>query len=170
MKTCINSEIGRLEGVIIHTPGSEVENMTPENAERALYSDILNLSIASKEYAQLSGVLGKVTKVFEVKQMLNEILENPVAKMQLLQEICNHEGISGMEEQLAEIPASHLAGLLIEGLQPDQLPQPRKISDAPAAQPVFYPRFGHGNEWQHAHRANGQPGARTRNHDYGSHF
>ncbi|MGC9353304.1 MAG: arginine deiminase family protein [Mariniphaga sp.] len=116
MKTCINSEIGRIEGVIIHTPGSEVENMTPENAERALYSDILNLSIASKEYAQLSGVLGKVTKVFEVKQMLNEILENPVAKMQLLQEICNHEGISGMEEQLAEIPASHLAGLLIEGL------------------------------------------------------
>lgn len=116
MKTCINSEIGKLEGVIIHTPGSEVENMTPENAERALYSDILNLSIASKEYAQLSGVLGKVAKVFEVKQMLNEILENPVAKMQLLQEICNHEGISGMEEQLAEKPASHLANLLIEGL------------------------------------------------------
>ena len=47
MKTCINSEIGKLEGVIIHTPGPEVENMTPENAERALYSDILNLSIRS---------------------------------------------------------------------------------------------------------------------------
>ena len=49
MKTCINSEFGKLEGVIIHQPGSEVENMTPENAERALYSDILNLAIASKE-------------------------------------------------------------------------------------------------------------------------
>ena len=36
MRTCINSEFGKLEGVIIHTPGSEVENMTPENAERAL--------------------------------------------------------------------------------------------------------------------------------------
>lgn len=25
----VNSEIGKLEGVIIHSPGSEVENMTP---------------------------------------------------------------------------------------------------------------------------------------------
>lgn len=116
MKTSINSEIGKLGGVIIHTPGSEVENMTPENAERALYSDILNLSIASKEYAQLAGVLQKITQVFEVKQMLADILEIPVAKMQLLQEICNHEGISGMEEQLAEKPASTLANLLIEGI------------------------------------------------------
>jgi arginine deiminase len=116
MKTCINSEIGKLEGVIIHSPGSEVENMTPENAERALYSDILNLSIASKEYAQLAGVLQRITRVFEVKKMLQDVLENNMAKMQLLQEICNHEGISGMEEQLAEKPAAQLADLLIEGL------------------------------------------------------
>ena len=46
----VQSEIGKLNGVIIHTPGEEVENMTPENAERALYSDIINLSIARKEY------------------------------------------------------------------------------------------------------------------------
>ena len=38
----VQSEIGKLNGVILHTPGEEVENMTPENAERALYSDILN--------------------------------------------------------------------------------------------------------------------------------
>ena len=42
----IQSEIGELEGVILHTPGAEVENMTPGTAQRALYSDILNLSIA----------------------------------------------------------------------------------------------------------------------------
>jgi arginine deiminase len=69
MKTAVHSEIGKLEGVIIHPPGSEVENMTPENAERALYSDILNLSIASKEYAQLAGVLHKISSVFEVKNL-----------------------------------------------------------------------------------------------------
>ena len=42
----VQSEIGKLNGVILHTPGEEVENMTPENAGRALYSDIMNLSIA----------------------------------------------------------------------------------------------------------------------------
>ena len=65
MRTCINSEIGTLEGVILHTPGSEVENMTPGNSERALYSDILNLSIASKEYTQLSGVLKKAQNLLK---------------------------------------------------------------------------------------------------------
>jgi arginine deiminase len=52
----VSSEIGLLEGVMIHTPGHEVENMTPGNAQRALYSDILNLSVATREYAHLKGV------------------------------------------------------------------------------------------------------------------
>jgi arginine deiminase len=30
-KVDIRSEIGELEGVIIHTPGPEVENMTPDS-------------------------------------------------------------------------------------------------------------------------------------------
>jgi arginine deiminase len=72
----VNSEIGELEGVILHSPGPEVENMTPENAERALYSDILNLSVASREYFELKEVLNKVTKTYEVKQLLTETLMN----------------------------------------------------------------------------------------------
>ena len=36
----IQSEIGKLKGVILHNPGAEVENMTPETAQRALYSDL----------------------------------------------------------------------------------------------------------------------------------
>ena len=71
----VQSEIGKLNGVIIHTPGEEVENMTPENAERALYSDIINLSIARKEYKQISGVLSKLTKTYEVKDLLLLILD-----------------------------------------------------------------------------------------------
>ena len=49
-QTEVNSEIGELEAVILHTPGPEVENMTPKSVERALYSDILNLSVAQQEY------------------------------------------------------------------------------------------------------------------------
>lgn len=116
MKTCINSEFGKLEGVIIHTPGSEVENMTPENAERALYSDILNLSIAAKEYAQLAGVLQSISPVLEVKDLLTKILENENVKFNLLKKICQNEGISGQEDELAKKTASVLANLLVEGV------------------------------------------------------
>ncbi len=116
MQTCINSEIGKLEAVIVHTPGSEVENMTPENAERALYSDILNLSIASTEYAQLIGVLKKTTKVFEIKKLLTEILKNNTWKEQLLSEVCTHEQIPGLEKEFIQHKEEDLAALLIEGL------------------------------------------------------
>ncbi len=116
MKTCINSEFGKLEGVIIHQPGSEVENMTPENAERALYSDILNLSIASREFALLEGVLQKVTSVFHVKNLLAEILKDENVKINLLKEVCKNEGNVVDPYQLAENQAINLANLLIEGV------------------------------------------------------
>lgn len=116
MKTRINSEFGKLEGVIIHTPGSEVENMTPENAERALYSDILNLSIASKEYAQLAGVLKSVTSVFQVKNLLAEILDKEQVKIDIIKEICASEGIAGKETELNQFSAEVLARFLVEGV------------------------------------------------------
>ena len=116
MKICINSEFGKLEGVVIHQPGSEVENMTPENAERALYSDILNLSIASKEFAALEGVLKKVTPVFYVKNLLTDILQVESVKIKLIKDICKNEGNVCNPNKLAENHAENLATLLIEGV------------------------------------------------------
>ena len=119
MRTSIHSEIGKLEGVIIHPPGSEVENMTPENAERALYSDILNLSIASSEYAQLAGVLRKVSSVFEVKSLLAETLKDEKVKTSLLNEICLAEKVDPYHS-LIDIPSEKLANLIIEGVVLDK--------------------------------------------------
>ena len=65
----VNSEIGDLEGVILHPPGPEVEYMTPENAERALYSDILNLPVARKEYDQLECLLRKLAPTFSLRPL-----------------------------------------------------------------------------------------------------
>lgn len=75
IKLEVSSEIGELEAVIVHTPGQEVANMTPKNAERALYSDILNLSVAQKEYCQFKGILQKHAKVFEMRDLLNDIFK-----------------------------------------------------------------------------------------------
>ena len=41
-KVRLYSEIGKLNAVLLHRPGIEIERMTPENAHEALYSDILN--------------------------------------------------------------------------------------------------------------------------------
>jgi len=119
----VRSEIGELEGVILHTPGSEVENMTPENAERALYSDILNLSVAQKEYKQLSGSLGEITQTYQVKDLLANILKDDKVKEIVIDKICKIEpelAVKGntycIKDTLLDQNAEDLASLLIEGV------------------------------------------------------
>lgn len=120
----VQSEIGKLNGVIIHTPGEEVENMTPENAERALYSDIINLSIAREEYKQIKGVLSKLTRTFEVKDLLCNILKDENVKAEVLNRIEKIEPFIGEEapkgslkEQLMDENAENLSRMLIEGVE-----------------------------------------------------
>lgn len=116
LKISVNSEIGELEGVILHTPGAEVENMTPQNAQRALYSDILNLSIARKEYSQLSGVLAKVAKTYQVQDLLFRVLSKDSSKQELITTICKHENSNYLIDELLSISAFDLSKLLIEGI------------------------------------------------------
>ena len=94
--------------------------MTPENAERALYSDILNLRIALSEYADFLSVLKKFTQVFEVKTLLKETLEQEVAKQSLLERLCKQDNYKFTTpeacEKLNNLPVARLTALLIEGV------------------------------------------------------
>lgn len=117
IKTSINSEIGELESVITHTPGAEVENMTPENAERALYSDILNLSVALPEYMEFNEVLKQFAQVFEVRDLLSGILDNSKVRNGLLKKICQSEGVDDVCSSLFALPSDVLARQLIEGVE-----------------------------------------------------
>lgn len=116
LKIDIQSEIGALDAVLLHTPGAEVENMTPQNVQRALYSDILNLSIARQEYEQLTGVLGKVADVYQVRDLLEKVLDDGKARMDLVRRICVSEDVSDYFDTLMEMSSKNLAGALIEGL------------------------------------------------------
>lgn len=113
----INSEIGELEGVILHTPGVEIESMTPSNIQEALYSDLLNLNIASKEYSNFSGVLSKWTKTYQVKDLLAEILKNKEVKSSLVNKILEVEKKEYLFAELIEKNHDELATILIEGLR-----------------------------------------------------
>jgi arginine deiminase len=116
MKIDVTSEIGELEGVIIHTPGNEVENMTPLNAERALYSDILNLSVALREYNQFKSVLKSLTTVFEMKDLMKDVLDNAEAKDFLISTICKNESEHEIKDYLYSLDKKDLVSQLIEGV------------------------------------------------------
>jgi arginine deiminase len=112
----VNSEIGKLKKVILHKPGNEVENMTPENAERALYSDILNPAVASREYSEFEGVLNKVSETFEVMTLLEEVLSNSEAKSELISSVCRSENKPGLIDYFGQLTDKELARELIEGV------------------------------------------------------
>ena len=112
----ISSEVSRLETVIIHSPGLEVENMTPVTAERALYSDILNLSIASKEFLQFKQILQRVSKVFEIKNLLRVVLVNEQAQSSLISELAEYAGNPELIDQLNNLSKEELCDLIIEGI------------------------------------------------------
>lgn len=112
----IKSEIGELQGVILHTPGNEVENMTPEDAKRALYSDILNLSVVNREYSQIEGVLSKTTKTYQVKSLLKDILTNEKVKQNIIKSVCENEEVLDLKSYLFALRPEQLASLLIEGV------------------------------------------------------
>lgn len=112
----VNSEIGKLEGVIIHPPGPEVENMTPKNAERALYSDILNLSVARKEYSQLEHSLNLVTKTLKVEELLKDILSSEEVREKMIKKTCYSKKRPELLDYLFEKDAEALSRILIQGV------------------------------------------------------
>jgi arginine deiminase len=112
----IISEVSRLEAVIIHSPGPEVENMTPVTAERALYSDILNLSLATREYSQFKQILQRVCKVFEIKNLLKVVLINEEAQSIIINELAEYAGNPDLAFQLKSLSKDELCNLIIEGI------------------------------------------------------
>jgi arginine deiminase len=112
----INSEIGKLKGVILHTPGKEVKNMIPENASRALYSDILNIEIVNKEYSQFKGVLDKVTKTFEVKDLFADVIADANIKSSIISEILKNENTFDEDQYILSLSDKELTNQLFEGV------------------------------------------------------
>lgn len=116
LKIEVQSEIGKLNAVLLHKPGAEVENMTPLNVQRALYSDILNLSIAQNEYKQLHGVLSRVSQVYEVRSLLIKVLDQEKPRESLVRRICVTEDVMSYYDELMQMKSADLARVLIEGL------------------------------------------------------
>lgn len=115
MNIQVNSEVERLNAVLVHTPGVEMENMTPDSASDVLYDDILSLPLASKEHVQLTGVLNQVAKVYELKDLLADVLAMNSVKGALIERLTGLYGCPDYRDRLLEVPAKPLAAQLIEG-------------------------------------------------------
>ena len=120
IKPCVESEIGKLNYVLLHAPGPEIEHMTPENAHKFLFSDMLNQREAHNDYKDFQGTLRKVTNVLTVRELLEDILKNQELKTELVDKICKREKLEFLINDLNNLSNIDLAKAFIEGLESDK--------------------------------------------------
>lgn len=112
----VSSEIGSLRRVVIHSPGPEVEAMTPAEAVADLYNDIIPLKAVRAEHDGLVSFLKLVSEVYELKDLFSTALASPGARFEFLTALSSLCPIRDHLEELMALHPVELADLVIEGL------------------------------------------------------
>ncbi len=140
----VTSEIGALETVLVHTPGKELEAVTPGNREDFLYDDIIDLDIAQREHRQFVSVLRRFAKVFQVRDLLAEILAEDEARDFLISKTMDVVPSDELARQLSTMPAAQIVEMLIQGTREESGPLSRALNEEGFAFPplpnLFFPR------------------------------
>jgi arginine deiminase len=126
----VHSEAGTLRRVLVHRPGSEMARLTPANAASLLFDDVLWVKQARVDHMAFVDVLReRGVEVVLLREMLEEVLTNPVARRWLLEARISDDTVGvGLSEDLMsclmELPAKSLSHILIGGMSRADLPIP----------------------------------------------
>jgi len=115
MKVQVTSEIGQLKAVLVHTPGSELYAVTPRTREDFLYDDIIEAEIARREHQRFIAILERFTNVYQVRDLLEEVLHQPEVRELLVRETMDIVPSEPLARNITEMEAAELAKMLIEG-------------------------------------------------------
>src|ERR1043166_5898061 len=126
----ITSEIGPLQAVLVHTPGLELEAVTPGNREDYLYDDLIGLEVSAREHARLKAVLQRFATVYEIGELLTEVLAGAEAREYQIGRTMDVVPSEPLAQQLAELPARAIVKLIIEGLEEEPGPIARALNES----------------------------------------
>ncbi len=119
MSLRVTSEIGKLNSVLVHLPGPEIDRMVPSMMEELLFDDILYGNRAREEHRRFQQVLGYVAdEVLEVQDLLEEVLAVPEQRSAVLDDLGKALGWGPeMEERLRDLTSEQLASALVVGIE-----------------------------------------------------
>ncbi|HML37685.1 MAG TPA: arginine deiminase [Bacillota bacterium] len=124
----VYSEIGKLNSVLLHRLGREVEGLVPDNFERLLFDEIPYLKVAQYEHDCFAKVLRE--NGVEVLYFVDEVvaaLETIEARRAFVKEflrdseIFSAHAIEAMEEYLLGMPLKDMVETIIAGIKKDDL-------------------------------------------------
>src|SRR5688500_1308222 len=115
MKVQVTSEIGALKAVLVHTPGPELLAVTPRTREDFLYDDIIEAETARREHQRFIAILERFTKVYQVRDLLEDVLTQPEVRDLFVRETMDIVPSEPLAREIAELEPGELASMLIEG-------------------------------------------------------
>lgn len=124
----VQSEVGKLEAVLLHRPGKELERLIPQYLEELLFDDIPWLGKMQEEHDMFADVLrSRGCEVFYYDQLLTDILKQDDVKKKLIAEMADFTGITKLKESQAILEYLHssnaadLAEIFITGLHKNEI-------------------------------------------------
>ncbi len=140
----IDSEIGPLERVVVHTPGNELRGVTPGNREAYLYDDIVDLNLARAEHGTFVRVLERFADVQTVAGLLKEALAIPEARSFLQETTADLVPTEALAKGLDQLSPDQVVATLIEGARLARGPVAKAVNGFGFAFPplpnLFFPR------------------------------
>ncbi|WP_462418209.1 arginine deiminase [Kytococcus sp. Marseille-QA3725] len=128
----VGSEVGRLKQVIVHRPGLEMSRLTPSNAERYLFDEVLWLERAQEEHDQFRSVMeDRGVLVHEFSELLTTTVGIPEARAHILDRSLDElmvgpraaEELRGAFEEMSDTElATYLVGGITKGELLERLP------------------------------------------------
>jgi arginine deiminase len=118
MQLNVTNEIGRLQSVLVHLPGREIDQMVPPMMAQLLFDDILYGQVAREEHRRFQQLIRFVAdEVFDLQDLLEETLEDPAVRGRILRDFTKRNGFSRkIRGLLAEMPPAALAEVMIGGI------------------------------------------------------
>ena len=125
------SEIGKLNKVLLHRPGEELESLTPATLERLLFDDIPYLKVAQEEHDRFAEVLREngVEVIYYVDEVAKAIAD-PARQIQLVNDFLNISKIhakglrASMTSLLLDMPPKQMVTKMIAGIKRCEVPMP----------------------------------------------
>ena len=92
----VTSEIGKLKKVLLHRPGKELLNLTPDSLSRLLFDDIPYLPDAIKEHDEFAKALkDNGVEVVYLEDLMTEVLDlDPKIKEEFIEQFMDEAGIN----------------------------------------------------------------------------
>src|SRR4051812_11766913 len=130
MPVHVSSEIGRMRGVIVHSPGVELDAVTPANRAEYLYDDIIDRDQARREHQRFVAILERFTPVYHVRELLAECLANADARQLLIRETMDIVPSEPLARDIGELDAESLVRMLIEGREEHRGPLTKALNQS----------------------------------------